>query len=449
MRFKTKFAVLALAAVLGVGLWPSQGYAATGLIYISPSGTSVSKGKEVTVNLRINPGTAVNAVQATVNYNSSDLQYVTSSLGAFSACTVDSGVSFACAKLGGSTSSDSLIASITFKALVGSGSASLSVSGANAASASSSTYTNPSSSGGSISFTSPSSPKPSSGSGARSSGGSSASSTTSTASSTSTSPSTTGGSTTTTKTSKNNAPLHSVSSSHTTITVLSSNIEFNSAAVTISATTPVQTYIKYGTDNGNLAQATPLSNFGKQAIITLDSPSLTPGTTYYYQAIAKDSSGKVVADSSVQSFTTRGYALSVTVLDSNYHPVVGKLVTLHSVPMTAKTNDKGVATFTDVAPGAHHIDYTSGGHTYTQLVYVANNVVDTNGTQSAAKQTAAVVLHGYEQSKADSSLGRTVGILAVVAAIGVIVVAREVVVSRVAEKRVVESFKHTKTPNVT
>lgn len=45
--------------------------------------------------------------------------------------------------------------------------------------------------------------------------------------------------------------------------------------------------------------------------------------------------------------------VEVTILDDNKQPVKGVKVTLHSEPKTAVTNEKGVATFSDVEPGDH------------------------------------------------------------------------------------------------
>jgi hypothetical protein len=85
----------------------------------------------------------------------------------------------------------------------------------------------------------------------------------------------------------------------------------------------------------------------------------------------------------------------VVVLDKNYLALANRQVTLHSAPMTATTNSKGVATFTNVAPGVHHVEYTVDNKTYTQPVYVMNNVISSNDTQIAPSQNSAVVFAGF------------------------------------------------------
>lgn len=436
MRIKAKLAALMAIVGLIISLLPAQVLAATGVIYISPSHTSVQKGKEFTVALRINPGTSVDSVQATVNYGTSSLQFVSLSVGAFSTCVQDSGgggaVTYSCAKLGGSTSSDSLIGDITFKALAGSGSTTLGVSNANAARSGS--YTNPSSSGGTVSFTSP--PSSSSKSPVASKPSSNTKSSSAAAPTASTSP-------TTAPSTKKSKPTTKASPAAPRVTlgaVSAGNVQFSTATISLAANVPIQAFIQYGTSKDALNFKTPLSKSGKIVNVSLDSSQLTPGTTYYYQAVAKDSAGKIVATSAIQSFTTKGFTVKVTVLDSKYRPLAGKTVTLHSAPMQDKTNSAGVATFTGVAPGIHHVEYRIGKHTYSQSVYVADNFTTNNGAQTAAPQTAAVVLAGYVQP-AHTFPTRIVVFLGLIAVIAILFETR-----RPLAKRLKSTFKHMPKP---
>ncbi|HEV2412470.1 MAG TPA: cohesin domain-containing protein [Candidatus Saccharimonadales bacterium] len=392
MKTKIFTVLLVLVVELVAGLYPGHAHAGSGVVYISPSGASVQSGNAITVQLRISPGTAVNAVQATVGYDSSTLQYDSSSIGAFSTCTVDTGTSFACAMLGSSTSSDSLIASITFTALAGSGSTSLSVSGQNAAYNGS--YTDPGASGATISFTSP--PQQSGGGGGGSSGGSSSTSHSSSRSSTSSSST----SSTTTPSTPVPTPATPVIPPKLVTSDLT-DVQFQAASIKFSANVPVEGYIIFGTSKNDLNLITTPTGFGKSGSVSFGQ-GLTPGTTYYYKMVVKDDSGNYV-ESSLKSLTTKGYTVVVTVLDSKYKPLVGQVVTLHSTPMSATTNSQGVATFTDVAPGLHHVDYSASGHTYSQPTYVLNNVATAkDGVQSAPTQTNAIVLSGYVQPKHSS-----------------------------------------------
>lgn len=405
MRLITPLLLLILVTGCVIGLLPGHSDAAAGEIYLSPSSASVQVGNQITLGLRINPGVSVNAVQATINYDASDLQFVSLSLSAFPTCVQDSGgggsVVFSCTILGSSVTSDSLIANVNFEALTGSGSTSLTLSNANAANNGS--YTDPSTAGATISFTTPA-PPPSSPSPPPSSGNSSHSSkTTAKSSSSPTTPSTSSSSSSSTPTSSSSAssPTSSTPTTSTSPVKISSTptqIEFNKASIVVSSNTPAQFYIKYGTSKNDLNLSTTPTMLGKTATVSLANANLTPGTKYYYEIIAKSADGGIQAQTPLSSLTTKGYTLSVTVLDNQYHPLVGKLVTLHSAkPLTATTNSRGIATFTNVAPGLHHVDYSNDSHIYSQTLYVTNDFVTHGYSQTAAPQTAAVVLSSYHQ----------------------------------------------------
>lgn len=377
---KLKIAV-ALLLVIGIisGLKPGRSLASTGSIYLSPASSSVQIDKDVTLALRITPGTSVNAVQATINYSQSDLSFVSTSLSAFPVCTVNSGgggtVSLACAILAGSVSSDSLVANITFEALAGSGNTTPSITDANAAY--NGTWTDPGSTNATISFTSPAAPS---------------------------SPVKTVKSTPKTESSSDSSATSSSAATPIQLTVVSpptaiiikpslKTVQYTTAEVAVSTNLATKTTIDYGTDKTDLNNSTSLGSSAATATPNLIT-SLMPGTTYYYKVVAQAADG-TTTESSIQSFTTKGYTISVTVLGSNDRPLANQLVTLHSIAMTAKTNAQGVATFTNVTPGLHHVEYTAAGHTFTQQVYVASNVSTENSQQTAAPQTAAVILSGY------------------------------------------------------
>jgi hypothetical protein len=394
-----------LMLVAGLIVWPGDSLAATGEIYLSPASGSAQRGSNVTVALRINPGTAVNSVEATINYSSSRLQFVSAVFGStfsqFQNTHTAGSVTLDGAKLGGTTSSNSLIANITFKALVGQGSTSLTLSGANAAN--NGTYTNPSTAGASISFTTP----PASTSTSSSSSGTSISSSAQPTSPTATTQKTTASSST---------------KKHTATAVLTTHIQtlqYSEFGVKVSSNIPVRAAIKYGTSSNKLNSSTAFTTPNKNHTIVLKPGSLTPGTTYYYVIIAKDSKGNVTI-SHVKSISTKGFTLKVTVLDSNNRPLANKTVALHSMTMTAKTSGKGVATFNNVAPGPHHVTYTTGAKTYTEVVYVENKVTTKGNTQTADPQYAAVILTGYElaQDNSGKALPLVIPVLAAVIIIG-------------------------------
>ncbi|HET9721840.1 MAG TPA: cohesin domain-containing protein [Candidatus Saccharimonadales bacterium] len=400
MKIKLKFTAFLAVILLGLGIaYAPRSLATTGQIYVSPGSSSVQIGNTVTVALRVNPGTSINAVQATVGYDSSALQFLSTSLGVFSTCVQNSGgggsVVLSCALLGSSTSSDSLIADISFKALAGSGSSTLSISGANAAN--NGTYTDPSSVGGTVSFSSPAPAPIPSGSG----GGSTSHSSSAGSSSAPTQPAA--------------APAVQPAAPKVSLTVNTDKIQFTTASFKLHANVPVQAFIKYGTDKNNLNLSTDLSSPSQTPTIGFDSANLTPGTIYYYQVVAKVGDS-IVAQSPVKQLTTKGFTVRVAILDSHYHPLANRVVTLHSTPMTVKTDGSGVATFTNVAPGPHHVEYQVGKTTYQESVYVNNDLASSKGEQTASPQTAAVVLTSYQQATGKSPLYAVLVILALLGA---------------------------------
>lgn len=131
----------------------------TGNMYISPATSSVLVGNNVTVVLRITPGASVDGAQATVNFDSTKLQFVSAdttgtpfTTGLVAPTAGTGTVTVASGLLGSTVSTDSLVMTMTFKALVGSGSSSLTISG-NATKTGA--YTNPTTTAGTVNFSAP------------------------------------------------------------------------------------------------------------------------------------------------------------------------------------------------------------------------------------------------------------------------------------------------------
>src|SRR4051812_13190470 len=66
-------ALFALVLVVTSSLMVKNAQAATGLIYLTPASQSILNGSTFTLNLRVNPGTAIDTVSANVSYDSSKL----------------------------------------------------------------------------------------------------------------------------------------------------------------------------------------------------------------------------------------------------------------------------------------------------------------------------------------------------------------------------------------
>ncbi len=396
MRIGRKLINLLVAGALIAPAFMQTVLASTGVIYISPGSSSLQVGSSETLQLRINPGTTVDGVQATVNFSTADLQLnsVDTSGSPFSAQlqkSISGGtITLALGNLSGGVSTDSLIADMNFTALVSSGSTGLSVTNANATSSGS--YTNPSASGASVSFTAPPAAPPSGGGSSGSSGSSGgtaakhstyyySSSTSSTSPSAPATPSST----------PQQTPTPPV---HLTGNVVS--VGYTSAILDVTSNQNVNFFAQYGTDAKDLSGKTATTTPSTKTTLTLGGASapLTPGTEYYYQVIGQDSSGKQTA-LPVQRLMTTGFTLHVTVFNGQNQPLAHQKVSLHSRVQTTTTNGSGVATFTNVAPGVHHLEYTYNGHHYSTVLYVTNSAPQTGkgtGKVLAAVQTAAVIV---------------------------------------------------------
>jgi hypothetical protein len=403
----TVFALVACSVLL---LWQAPSYAATSKIYLTPAHKRVQVGHTFTMQLRISPATSVNAVQATVHYNTHALKLTSHSLGVFTLCGNNSAgggsVALACTMSGSSTSRNSLISSMTFKALTSHGNSGVTITDAKAAHAG--RYVASSSSNASVSFApkpDPQSkpqpqPKPTPESGPtptpilprhhvykKPSSGSHTSSTN--------------------KHDKSSKKKHhKKASSKNGLVVVPKRVQFTRAKITVTSKIKGHVYARYGTNQKKLTKKTSKTPISAKHHATLQLKKLTPGTKYYYQVVLEPSGGKDKKDvkSKIIFLSTKGYTVHIKVFGQKYYPLANQPVTLHSTPSKATTNQEGVATFKNVAPGAHELQYTSQGKTYSSKVYVASNMtIADDGSQTAKPQTIAAVLSAYTNPSAGAT----------------------------------------------
>jgi hypothetical protein len=131
----------------------------TGTLYQSPATKSVNIGTSFTEDVRLTPNTTVDGVSATLSYDQTKLQFVSVDGGSspfdleLGAQTGGSGtVTVSRGTLGNGVSTDSLVATVTFKALAGSGTSVIQTAG-NATK--NGGYTNPSTTNATITFLTP------------------------------------------------------------------------------------------------------------------------------------------------------------------------------------------------------------------------------------------------------------------------------------------------------
>ncbi|HVQ45023.1 MAG TPA: cohesin domain-containing protein [Candidatus Saccharimonadia bacterium] len=137
-RFVAYIGALAVFVAAGTLSLPGRSYAIVQQLYLTPAAASVQNGNNISIQIRVNSSAdLVNAVQANFTYNPAQLQYVSvSAVG--TAFDVDASSSIASGSIqlarGATTSvsGDNLFATITFKAIVGSGSASVNVASGSA-----------------------------------------------------------------------------------------------------------------------------------------------------------------------------------------------------------------------------------------------------------------------------------------------------------------------------
>jgi hypothetical protein len=94
--------------------------------------------------------------------------------------------------------------------------------------------------------------------------------------------------------------------------------------------------------------------------VTFTSELLIPGVTYHFRVKSADAAGNVGTGGDAD-FKTSGYTVNVKVVDQKGEPVEGVEVTLASEIQKAKTDQGGMATFKDVAPGKHLVTVASKG----------------------------------------------------------------------------------------
>lgn len=414
LKNKRSFLVVPILLVAAFLLVVPKQALAIGSLYISPGTSSVQINSNVTVAIRINPGTSVDSVEAQLQYDSSKLQFVSinDSGSAFTLPLAQSGgggtVSIERGIIG-SVTSDALVARVVFRALTGSGSTSLSVSG-NAAWAGS--YTSPSSGSATINFRSPSAPTPSN--------------------PTPTPPSTPS----TPRPNQNQQTPGTRQPSNVSVaapgiptaddddkvgvTAEIGEVQFTKAKLNVKTGNNARVYVRFGLGPEQLNYQTALTERGKTHEIAFDEKLLIPGTTFYYQVIAEGADGSRTIKG-VTLFKTKGYTVRITVKDKENKPLKDKQLTLFSDPMSGRTDKQGVVEFNDVSPGQHKLEYKAGETTHSSTIQIEDAMQqDASGNQAAVVQNVSVV-YG-ELTQKDIPIATIAALCAVLAVLGGIIV---------------------------
>jgi hypothetical protein len=379
-----KYKILTIIGFIGIliaGLVPANVFAATSAsVYVSPSSSSVVKGNNITVQVRVNSGTnPMDSAQASLNFTSSLLQYVSYSPGAFSttvqASASGGSFSYAGAILGSSTSSNQLMFSVTLKAIA-TGSATLSISGANIAYAGTG-FDSVGTSNGSVNITAP----VSSNTGKSSSSSSAPAPTSSSSSSNTYTPPS--ASTSTATANKDTTPPKLVAAPTLTVGQNTISLKFN---------TDEKAKIQINYTIGELVKSIVNNTLTTSHSIAIgDNQPLLAGTTYAVQIIATDSFGNKAVIYS-QNVRTTGVNYTVQITDMDGQPLANYPVQIFSNPIDATTNANGVVTFKDMTPGEHTLVFVIDGLTLRQPVNIAQPVANNKLSQNTYNNVVSIKL---------------------------------------------------------
>jgi hypothetical protein len=393
------------------------------VLYLTSSTTTVKKGSVVAVNVRIDPGTDIDTVTAAVTYNASQLSVKDVSYGGSPFATqlqepddVKPGsYGFTSVKLGGTPiATDSFVATVSFSVQASGGTVAIGLTG-NAAR--SGTMTSPAARGINLTVGASTSACPVGQTGSSPYchavecplGQTGTYPKCTPLESTSPTP-------TPTPTSKPAPPEDTTSSGASgNLKVSSVQIQYTVADMIITTQGKSRVYVRYGLSRDALRAQTKMSPLGTTHKIDFAAATILPGQTYFYQIIAKDSNG-VVTKTKLDTFNTKGITVKVGTYDKNRKPLKHKTVTLHSAPQKTETDDRGFATFNNVAPGEHQLVYEAGGKTYTQSLVVTDNIQMVGAVQEADAQNFSIVYNLEQGNGLPSSIIGAVlaGLLAVV-----------------------------------
>lgn len=371
--------------LVGFGVAPLA-LATSSTMYLSPASKSVGSGQTVTENIYIDTGSQqADTVNVVVHYDTSKLQYVSyttgsSKFGLFPGTANASGgeVKWVGTDLGNSTTGEQYVGSVSFKSRASSGSTDLTLAGSNIARAGNSL--NPSLSGSTVSFTgsngsSPSQPPSSSQSGGN--GGAN------------TSPSSQSNTTSLTQTGIQK-PTNLHKKVNNDVKLASISVQYTRADLHLAGQDITTASIRYGIREASLEHVSKATSPAKNHDITL--VNLQPASQYFYKVTTTDKTGHSTTGP-IQSFMTKGFDLAVIVKDKNGKVLKGKTVVIDSADVQkTDTSDQGVAKFSNITPGLHHVSYTTDGQTYSAKVTVKNNVHTEGAKQTATLQNVSVIL---------------------------------------------------------
>ncbi len=362
MKIKNKIInIVFIITFLFLVITPADVFAlSTGNIYLSPLNNSLIISNQLDLSLRINPGTTINSVQATINFDPHYLTFVSSSNNnsTFSSCLSDtktaSSVSITCAILGGSISSDSLIKTLVFNTIT-TGSTTLSIT--NSLSANNGVSYYPVNGSSNVSITNQPAPiiqqAPTS------------------HPTTPTQTYTPQSSPNTTTTNANPVATVKISPINLNPKTSISNLFSLKAIISIKTTQMAIFYVKYGVSKNNLSSTSSQTSSSNNTTIAL--MNLNPKTVYFYQVYAVDSNN-ITQNFPIESFTTKGVSLTVQLLSSNFQPIKNTKIYLNNISNYQISNTNGQVTFYNQSPGNQTIFFFKNNQKFTKVIFLPSQI---------------------------------------------------------------------------
>jgi hypothetical protein len=130
------------------------------------------------------------------------------------------------------------------------------------------------------------------------------------------------------------------------------SITKNSAVVTWKTDEKANSFVEYGLEQGKYFLSVTKDDMETDHSLKLESAILTPGAKIHFRVKSKDAAGNETVGENTP-LQLIGYQVYVKVLDEKGTPLANTDVFLYSEPLTAKTNDEGVAVFENVTLGKH------------------------------------------------------------------------------------------------
>jgi hypothetical protein len=183
--------------------------------------------------------------------------------------------------------------------------------------------------------------------------------------------------------------------------------------VHVTCTPAARTFVKFGTEGKLIGSTSPTPSAGGEFDIPLSGQMIRAGSKISYSVVAIGTTGEQL-ESAAQTFSTKGYTVRIKALDKNQKSLSNRQFTLHSDPITAKSDAGGVVTFANVSPGRHTLEL-GGKDKFTQELDVEDTLnVATDGTQYAGTQNFSIT---FVKAAKTSNVFKTLTIIVVLLAI--------------------------------